>query len=115
MSGNVRDDDAEVSVVEEQKVIEVARYSAHGEIAGSNFELKKTGNFAWKNRSLDLLSDFELFFDRAKALFLDGDAVSNQVAEAIDESKKADRFEVPSWNDAQANEIRVEHEEAEDA
>ena len=52
---------------------------------------------------MNLLSDFEFFFDGAETLFLDRDATSDEVAKGTYKGKKADRFEVPTWNDTQAN------------
>ena len=41
--------------------------------------------------------------------------MSDEVAKGTYKGEKADRFEVPSWNNAQADEICVQHKDAEDA
>ena len=52
---------------------------------------------------MNLPGDFEFLFYGPETLFLDRDAMSDEVAKGTHKGQKADRFQVPSWNDTQAN------------
>ena len=71
------------------------------------------------------MSNFQFLFDGAQTLLLDRNAISDEVAQGTHQGKKTNRFEVDScpvsggilhsWNDTQANKIRLEDEDSEDA
>ncbi len=63
MPGDVGNQDADTLFVDHQKIVKVSGDSAHGQIAGDDFQAGELRDFAGQNGRLNLVGDLQFFVD----------------------------------------------------